>query len=251
MNSPRPSHTAPAEPLYERIRLALREGILSGHHAPGSRVPSESELGQLYGASRITVRQALSALQQEGLIFTRQGKGSFVARPKAFQNVSTLQGFGEQMATLGYEVLNQLQALREVPASAQVAQRLGVSVGELVTQIRRVRLLNREPVSLEWTWVRTTLGRQLAQADLIGRDIFLILENDCGVPLGHADLALDAVPADADTAAALGIAPGEPVLRIERLTHDIHGTPVDFEFLYFRGDTFQYRFRVDRHRPQE
>lgn len=251
MNSPRPSHTATAEPLYERIRLALREGILSGHHAPGSRVPSESELGQLYGASRITVRQALSALQQEGLIFTRQGKGSFVARPKAFQNVSTLQGFGEQMATLGYEVLNRLQELREVPASAQVAQRLGVSVDEPVTQIRRVRLLNREPVSLEWTWVRTALGRQLAQADLIGRDIFLILEKDCGVPLGHADLALDAAPADADTAQALGIAPGEPVLRIERLTHDIHGTPVDFEFLYFRGDTFQYRFRVDRHRPQE
>ena len=50
---------------------------------------------------------------------------------------------------------------------------------------------------------------------------------------------------------ALGIASGDPVLRIERLTHDIHGTPVDFEFLYFRGDTFQYRFRVDRHRPQE
>lgn len=56
MNSPRPSHAAPAEPLYERIRLALREGILAGHHVPGSRVPSESALGQLYGASRITVR---------------------------------------------------------------------------------------------------------------------------------------------------------------------------------------------------
>ena len=64
-------------------------------------------------------------------------------------------------------------------------------------------------------------------------------------------LIQDPIPTVAATAAALGIAPGEPVLRIERLTHDIHGTPVDFEFLYFRGDTFQYRFRVDRHRPQE
>ena len=61
MNSPRPSHAAPAEPLYERIRLALREGILAGHHVPGIRVPSESALGQLKGASRITVSQAMSA----------------------------------------------------------------------------------------------------------------------------------------------------------------------------------------------
>lgn len=251
MNSPRLPFPAPVEPLYERIRLALRDGILAGRHAPGSRVPSESALGSQYGVSRITVRQALSALQQEGLIYTRQGKGSFVSRPKAFQNVSTLQGFGEQMATLGYEVLNQLQDLREVPASTRVAERLGVSAGEPVTQIQRVRLLDREPVSVEWTWVRLALGRLLAQADLIGRDIFLILENDCGVPLGHADLALDAVPADADTAQALRIAVGDPVLRIERLTHDHHGQPVDYEFLYFRGDTFQYRFRVDRHRPQE
>ncbi|HYR25209.1 MAG TPA: GntR family transcriptional regulator [Aquabacterium sp.] len=251
MNNPRlPAH-ALVEPLYERIRLALREDILGGALPPGSRVPSENALGLQYGVSRITVRQALAALQQEGLIFTRQGKGSFVSRPKAFQNVSTLQGFGEQMASRGYEVHNQLLGLAEVPAPAPVAARLGLSSGEPVSQIRRVRLLNREPVSIEWTWVRTTLGRQLAQADLLTRDIFLILENDCGVALGHADLCLDAVPADADTAQALRIAVGEPVLRIERLTHDAHGQPVDYEFLYFRGDTFQYRFRVDRHRPQE
>lgn len=251
MNSHRPPSTAQAEPLYERIRLSLREDILGGGLPPGSRVPSENNLGLRYGVSRITVRQALAALQQEGLIFTRQGKGSFVSRPKAFQNVNTLQGFGEQMAPLGYEVLNQLRELREVPASARVAARLGMPAGEPVTQIQRVRLLDREPVSLEWTWVRPALGRQLAQADLLTRDIFLILENDCGVTLGHAELALDAVPADADTARALRIAEGSPVLRIERLTHDAAGVPVDHEFLYFRGDTFQYRFRVDRHRPQE
>lgn len=236
------------EPLYARIRHALRDEILGGCHAPGGRVPSESELCERFAASRITVRQALAELQREGLIYTLHGKGSFVSRPKAFQNVGALRGFAEQMGEMGYEVLNQLIGLQHKPADARVAAQLKLEEGDTVTEIRRVRLLNREPVSLEVTWVPQTLGRRLSQADLTTRDIFLILENDCEVPLGHADLALDAVQADAATADALRVTPGSPLLRIERLTHDVHGHPVDYEFLYFRGDTFQYRFRVDRHR---
>lgn len=233
-------------PLHSRIRHALRADILSGHYAPGSRVPSESELGQRFSVSRITVRQALASLQQEGLIYTLQGKGSFVSKPKAFQNVTSLQGFAEQMSRRGHEVLNELLGLRDVPADADVAARLGVAPGEPVTEVRRLRLLDREPVSIEWTWVRPELGRVLARADLITRDIFLILENDARVALGHAELAADAVPADAEAARLLRVEVGAPLLRIERLTHDRAGQPIDYEFLYFRGDAFQYRFRVDR-----
>jgi GntR family transcriptional regulator len=243
-----PLHGTPAEPLYARIRHALRAEILEGQLAPGGRLPSESELGERFGASRITVRQALAELQREGLIYTLHGKGSFVARPKAFQNVTALRGFAEQMGEMGYEVLNQLVSLEDKTADAHLAATLRLSPGDAVTEIRRVRLLNREPVSLEVTWVPQALGRRLAQADLVTRDIFLILENDCGVALGHADLTIDAVQADEASAQALRVAVGAPLLRIERLTHDSQGRPVDYEFLYFRGDTFQYRFRVDRHR---
>ena len=239
------------EPLYSQIRNVLRSQILDGVYAAGGRVPSESVLGAQFKASRITVRQALSQLQKEGLIYTLQGKGSFVSQPKAYQNVSTLQGFGQQMASLGYEVLNDLLGLRDVAASAQVASRLGLEEGQPVTEIRRVRRLNREPVSLEVTWVPQAIGKRLAQADLVTRDIFLIIENDCARPLGHADLAIDAVLADDITADALRVPVGAPLLRIERLTHDNLGQALDYEFLYFRGDTFQYRFRVDRHRAQE
>ena len=130
-------------PLYGQIRNALRARILDGSYAPGTQVPSESALGQLYSASRITVRQALSDLQKEGLIYKVHGKGSFVSRPKAFQNVSTLQGFAEQMSTRGYEVLNQLLSLAHAPASQQVANRLQLPEGALATEIRRVRLLDR------------------------------------------------------------------------------------------------------------
>ena len=251
MSSTAPITPFQAAPLYERIRDALRQAILGGLLQPGDRVPSESELRTRYAASRITVRQALSGLQQEGLIYTLQGKGSFVSRPKAFQHISALEGFAEHMGQRGYAVHNRLLALRDVLPDADVAAHLGVPEGAQVTEIIRVRFLNRDPVSFEQTWVPTFVGHQLAQADLHARDIFLILENDCGIALGHADLALDAVAAQGAVAAALQIPDGSPVLRVERLTHDTAGKPVDYEFLYFKGDAFQYRLRIDRHRTLE
>lgn len=238
--------TLPAKPLYGQIKNTLREKILDGTYVAGGQMPSESELCTMFAASRITVRQALGDLQKEGFIFKTHGKGSFVSKPKAFQNVSTLQGFAESMTAMGHEVINQLKRLQFVPASAGVARKLQVPQGTVVTEIRRVRLLNREPVSLELTWVSEALGRRLAQADLVTRDIFLISENDCGVLLGHADMSIDATMADEDIAQALAVEEGLPVLRIERLTHDEQGRPVDYEFLYFRGDAFQYRLRSER-----
>ena len=238
------------QPLYVQIKDTLRERILNGTYAPHSQMPSEHELCALFGVSRITVRQALGDLQKEGLVFRLHGKGTFVSRPKAFQNVTSLQGFAEAMSSMGYEIVNQLRSFRIIKADRHVAQRLNLPEGTPVAEIHRVRMLNREPVSLELTWVPEALGKRLANADLATRDIFLILENDCGVPLGHADVSIDAILADDDIARALRVEDGSPVLRIERLTHDASGNPIDYEYLYFRGDAFQYRLRVDRQKTR-
>lgn len=241
-----PVRRLPEQPLHARIQRALRERILDGRHPPMSRLPSESELCARYGASRITVRTALGNLQKEGLIFTLQGKGSFVAKPKTYQDVTQLTGLAESLSARGYEVLNQLQALAFRRAEPAVAERLALPAKARVCAIRRLRLVNREPVSLELTWLPEALGRQVQRADLATRDIFLVLENDCGVALGHADLAIDATLADMELAQALRIDEGAPVLRIERLTHDTDGRPVDHELLYYRADAFQYRLRAQR-----
>lgn len=234
-------------PLYSQLKELLRTKILDGSYPSHSQMPSESELGKIYKVSRITVRQALSDLQKEGLIFKIHGKGTFVSKPKAFQNVSRLQGLAEAMSQMGYEVINQLRSFKFVPANTQIATRLHIAEGTQVTEIKRVRLINREPVSLEITYVPQALGEQLEKADLVTRDIFLIIENDCGIALGHADLAIDAVLAEAELTQALKVEEGAPIMRIERLTHAADGTPIDFEHLYYRGDAFQYHLRIDRH----
>ncbi|KAF1045185.1 GntR family transcriptional regulator [Xylophilus sp.] len=235
-----------ALPLHAQVRERLRERILDGTYVPHAQLPSESELGALFSASRITVRQALSDLQRENLIFKIPGKGTFVSKPKAFQQLSQLEGFAEALNRMGYEVRNRVMSHKTVPASARVARKLGVAVGEPVAQIKRVRCINRAPVSYEVTYLPHAIGERLRQEDLAGRDIFLILENDYGIPLGHADLQIDATLADDALSHALDIEEGTALLRIERLTHTAAGAPLDFEDLYFRGDAFQYRLRIAR-----
>jgi GntR family transcriptional regulator len=235
-------------PLYIQIKDALRAGILDGEYPPHSRMPSESELQAMFDVSRITIRQALGDLQKEGLIFKVHGKGSFVSQPKAFQNITSLQDFAETMSGVGHEVVNRVVIFRFLPASAQVAEKLDVQTQTTVTEIHRVRLLNREPVSYEIAFLPEAVGKRLQRADLATRDIFQILENDCGIGLGSTDLSIDAISADRAIARALEISKDAPLVRIERLTHDSHGKPIQFEYLYFRGGTFQYRLRVDRKR---
>lgn len=92
----------PDTPLHARIRQVLCARILDGTYQPLAQMPSEKEVGSMFGVSRTTVRQALSDLQREGLIFTQQGRGSFVSRPKAIQNIMSLMGFAESMSPMGY-----------------------------------------------------------------------------------------------------------------------------------------------------
>ena len=85
----------------------------------------------------------------------------------------------------------------------------------------------------------------MVREDLSTRDVFVVLENDFGMHLTHADVQIEAISADEFLARQLRIVEGSPLLRIERLTHT-KDQPVDFEFLYYRGDAFQYRLRIDR-----
>lgn len=233
-------------PLYSQIKDVLRERILDGTYPAHSKLPSESALMATFEVSRITVRQALRDLQKEGLTFSIQGKGTFVTKPKAVQELTRLQGFGEAMARKGYETYSKLTGAREVGADRDVARALGLSRGEAVVEIERVRHLNRSPVSLDVSYFPADVGRRLLQEDLAARDIFDILENDYAFRLQAADLTIDATVADRRLAGHLGVAEGSPILRIERLTYVDGSRPLDFEYLYYTGDAYQYRLRVER-----
>jgi GntR family transcriptional regulator len=241
-------HLAPGQsplPLYVQIRDSLRRQILEGSYVVHQRLPSENQLMQAYSVSRITIRQALRDLHSEGLVFSAQGKGTYVSKPKAVQNVQRLEGFGEAMAAQGYEATARLLSIQERKPPKPVAAALHLAPGEDVTEIKRVRYLNRAAVCVENSYFPLDIGRRLFTQDLSG-DIFPMFENLFGIALGRADIGIDATLADEETQHFLDLQAGEAILRVERLTHDRSGRPIDFEYLCYRGDAFKYQFRVDR-----
>jgi GntR family transcriptional regulator len=114
----------------------------------------------------------LSDLQNEGLIFRIPGKGTFVAKAKAFQQLMQLEGFAEAMLRMGYEIYNKVISHKSVAASPLVAHKLKLEPGTRVTEIKRVRHLNREPLSMEITYLPEEIGERLRNIDLPNRDFF-------------------------------------------------------------------------------
>ncbi len=236
------------QPLYEQVKERLHSKIQQGEYPPLSQLPSENELSELFNVSRITVRQALHKLSQEGLIFKVHGKGTFVSKPKAYQNITQLQGFAEAMSHTGHQILNEVLSVKFIEAPIKVASKLKVSIRSQVVEIKRVRLLNNEPVSYELTYLPASLGEQLVEknVDLRSTDIFSAIERDLDLPLGYADLNIDAIKADDELAQLLAVDVNTPILRVERLTHDAQNRPIDYEYLYFSGESFQYQLRIFR-----
>jgi len=233
------------QPLYTQIKDALKQRIIDGDYGPHERLPSESELMKIFGVSRITVRQALRDLHSDGLVFSIQGKGTFVSKPKATQDVQSLQGFGEAMSPKGYETSARVISVHEGRATQEVAEALDITRSTKVIELKRIRYLNREPISIDISYFPFDIGQKLLGKDLT-QDVFPMLENEFSIFLSHADLTIESSSADTEQAGYLNLETGAPLLKIKRLVHSKAGSPIDFEYILYRGDAFQYQLRVER-----
>ncbi len=240
-----PLSTTSTLPLYLQIKTVLAQRIQDGDYQPHERLPSESELIKVFGVSRITVRQALRDLHSEGLVFSVQGKGTFVSKPKAVQNVQRLQGFGEAMVPQGYEATTRVISVQEIRPPQDIAEALGCKQSDLVIELRRVRNLNREPISIDHSFYPLEIGRPLMGKDL-SQDVFPLLENEFDIALSYADLRIEAALAGTDEERYLNYPAESPILKIRRLVFAESNQPVAIEILSYRGDAFQYHLRAER-----
>lgn len=237
---------ATAAPKYLRIRDWLMDRILSSGLGRDDKLPSESDLTRQFDVSRVTVRQALEALRADGIIESRHGKGWFLRRLCAVQNLSRLQGFGEMLAPMGVEARSEVLDIAEVPAPEAVATAFDLPKGSDVMQIARLRIASGRVMSYDLSYFTLDVGRRLREHDLAHKDIFVLLERELETQLGFADVTIEISPAEEVPALRLGIPVGEPIFKLTRLTHDRQGFPVDFEYVYGLPETHQFKVRVPR-----
>lgn len=216
----------------------IREEILAGSFPSGS-LPDEQTLTAAYGATRNTVRDALRLLVAEGLLVRRPGLGTRVAARKFAHSLDRLAGLGETLLRQG-TITNEVRVARWEKAGSAVARRLQLREGSPVLYLQRLRLIDGEPLSLDSSHVIAEIGTALLRADLRSRDVFALIEEIAAAPLGTAEVSLQAINASPDISEALGLAAGDAVFAIDRLTRLADDRPVDLETIYLRGDRISF-----------
>lgn len=235
-------------PLYHQLKSILRDEIESGKTRPGDRVPSERELSEKYAISRMTARQALTDLVNEGLLTRQQGRGTFVARPKISQGLISLTSFTEDMTLRGMRPSTRLLRMEVLSASPRVSEVLNLGLDRRVVLFERLRLGDGEPVALEATHLPYHLGRKLTEEELSGGSLYRLFEDRIGIRLGRASQTVEASLAGAYEAGILRIREGMSLLLTERITYATTGEPVELTRSVFRGDL--YKFQVDLTRQE-
>ncbi len=206
------------DPLYYQIEKEILGEIHTGRIQSGDRLPSEMEIIRRFGVSRITARRVLEDLIKQGVAYSQQGRGTFVALPHT-QEVSGFLSFTQDMRLRGLEPSSQVLFFAEIEPDRQLAKRLQLQPGETAYRLKRVRCADGAPVVLEISHVPVKLCPGLLAHDFSTASLYTILQADYDVHPAWADVELAATPATAEEAAALQIEPGEPVLSADRLTY--------------------------------
>ncbi|MBF8189194.1 GntR family transcriptional regulator [Nonomuraea sp. K274] len=229
-------------PAHVQIERWLLESISSGEMAPGDRLPGERELAGRLGVSRMTLRQALATLERDGVLIRLPGRsgGAFVAEPRIECDLTGLAGFTEQMRRAHLRAEARILVAATVPAPRAVARALEVPVGSPVHEVARVRSAGRSPVALERSYFRDLPG--LLAQDL-GGSLYTLLATRYDLEPRTAVEHLAPVTARPAEAAELGVAPGTPLMLIERTAYAADGTPVEFARDLFRPDRVRISVR--------
>jgi GntR family transcriptional regulator len=235
-------------PLYAQVEDVLADRISSGALPVGAQLPSEEELIRVFEVSRTTIRTTIQNLVRQGLVEIRRGRGTFVAAPRMTQEFTELTGFVEDMRALGRTPTARVIGRDVVPADRLVADRLALTAGTPVVQIRRVRLSDGVPLSFDETYLPEDLGRKVMSDDLATEPIFTLLEERYDTPLVEAEYQLEAAAAAPAVAAALEIPGGSPIFLIDRTSYTLGHRPVDYERLHYRGDHIRFKTRLARRR---
>lgn len=227
-----------------RVRDLLRLEILGGVHGSGV-LPSEAELALRFATSRNALRDALDLLRHEGVVERVRGAGTFVVGGKAVHRHDQLQPLVESLDRGPERVRVSALEVAVLRAPAVVAAHLELEPGTDVVFLERVLELDGSPFSLWSSYFPLDLAAPLLDGP-VDRDFYELVEGRLGIDLSGGELGLESRLADEAVAETLGLAPGSPLLFLERLLRDRAGRPVEFGFSWLRGDRIRFVSQLAR-----
>lgn len=232
-------------PLYEQIKNNLKEKIQKGELKPNEQLPSERELEDHYGVSRITVRQAIALAEKEGLVSKIHGVGTFVATPKIEQGLDNINKFQNTIERLGLVASTQIVKSEIVTGDFQLAHLLNVNVMDIVHNLQLVGLGDNNPIVYYNSFFSEKLGQEIlkvAKKNETKKVPFSTLDlyNEINyIQPTHIEQTLESIGANSEIANFLKLEEGSPMLKITSMVYQ-HEIPLEYRESYYRGDKYKF-----------
>jgi GntR family transcriptional regulator len=242
-------------PLYYQLENVLREKITSGAFESGGRLPTEIELIEQFGVSRITVRQALQSLADDGLIERKQGSGTIVSarksKKKRFTGTIHLTGSLDELIEMGMDTPVKVLEMNRVEADLHEAESLEIKIGTPIYRLKRLRLNEGKPYSLIINYLPEEIGASLTMAELSSGALLHTMETKLKLNLDNAIQQIHAELADPYVAKLLDIRVGTALLSIERTVYTDKARPVEYVHTLYRSDLYGYSVKLIRDKKKK
>ncbi|WP_380167755.1 GntR family transcriptional regulator [Jannaschia sp. R86511] len=234
-------------PKYEELRAALADDI-NRRLRPHEALPSERDLMRAYGVSRMTVREALTRLVDDGLVYRVHGAGTFVADPATISKSLHLTSFSEDIRARDMTPGSRTVSAERVPVPEVVSTHLGLTTGQMVVHLERVRTADGVPMALEHVWLPAGLFVAIVDVDDLAAGSVYDRLVEAGAAPERAEQSIRAGVLPAREAALLDVAPGSPALVVSRTTYDLRGRAVERAESSYRADRYDFQLTVHRRR---
>ncbi|SFH05932.1 GntR family transcriptional regulator [Desulfotomaculum arcticum] len=237
-------------PLYLQLKELIKQEIKKGNLKPTDRLPSEKELCNIYKVSRITVRQALAALDNEGLIYRSHGKGTFVATPGVDQELITVTPFEETLHRKGIKPSTKCLSCHIISADFNLATILAIPLQSNIAHVCLLGLGDDEPLVIYNSYFPQAIGQEmmaLVQEKIQKGHSFStydLYKNISTVTPAMLTQSFESIVADKSTAKILNIKPGHPLLQVTTIVYTADGRPTEYRIAAYRGE--KYRFHITR-----
>jgi len=236
-------------PLYHQIKEDLLLKIEQNKLKPGDKLPAEHNLMKEYDVSRITVRNAIMALVNQGLLFRKSGIGTFVAEPKAVRLFPGVTSFTEDMRNKNMSPGRKLLSYKIKKASESLCKKMEIKKGEKILQIERLMFANDEPIAIHFINLPELIWKNvdLSEDNIKEKSLYQLIESS-GFELGEAEENIEGSIADSSIAKTLGIKENAPILIVERFVRSTSGDILDYAINTYRADRYKYHIKHKRHK---
>jgi len=225
-------------PLYIQLTDLLRQQIASTELAPNQRIPSERDLCERYGVSRITVRQAMANLTNEGLITTVPGKGTYVTLPRLKGDLQPLRSFTDEMSARGMKAKSKVLAASIESADENLANQLHVSTGTEVVKISRLRKTDGLNIAIQTSWLVHRQCPEILKFDMTDRSLYAVFRDEYQLVLTNAETSFCAALATPEQCELLNIQPPAAVLLVDQTTFLGNGSALEYTHSVYLGDRY-------------